>query len=110
MSDKKELSFEEFAKMCEDAGIAADPADMEQDYRVGGVIADLVDELMNDMESTAKLASFDEGLVLLQQSLARLEREALSSPTTDIRDEAISLAAKAVRFAADLCHDEAGNN
>jgi hypothetical protein len=114
MSEKKELTFEEFAKMCEDAGIAAEPAEMEQDFRVGGVIADLVDELMGAMESFPAMNSAHEGFAVLKEEVDELWDEVKVKQgernLENMRKEAIQVAAMAVRFAADICHDEKANN
>lgn len=109
MSDKKELTFEEFAKMCEDAGISASPADMETDFRVGGVIADVVDQLMTDIEAHPKLADPGVGYTGLENVMDNLAVSITNKDAEAVRRDVVGLAAMAVRFAADLCHDEGRN-
>lgn len=107
---KAELTFEEFAKMCEDAGIASTPEDMEQDFRVGGVIADLVDELMDEMDRNPAPARIAEGFSILDDAMSGLELSLTDPNPAEMRKAAIKVAALAVRFASDFCHDEKGQN
>lgn len=110
MTEKTEndLTFEQFTKMCEDAGISAAPEEMEQDFRIGQVIADVVDEVMAATEAHPPFADYDEGYAAIKAKVEELGLDELDS--AGYRAAAVELAALALRFAADLCHDEAGNN
>lgn len=115
MSDKNaELTFEQFSQMCEDAGIQAKPEELEQDYRTGAVLADVVDEVMNAMEAYPPFNSAHEGFGVLKEEVDELWDEVkVKQGERDIenmRKEAIQVAAMAIRFASDICHDEKANN
>lgn len=109
MSEKPELTFEQFASMCEDAGIQAKPEELEQDYRTGAVLADVVDEVMEEMEANPPLSnaqdSYDDMVDILDEM-----HEAIKVGPAEARKSAVELAAMAIRFASDLCHDEAAQN
>lgn len=115
MSDKnQDLTFDEFKKMCEDAGIASEPQEMEQDYRVGNALADVVDELMGALEKFPPMNSAHEGYAVLDEEMDELwDHVKTKQGERDIekmRKEAVQVAAMALRFIADVCHDEKGNN
>lgn len=96
--DENPLTFEEFSKLCNDAGISATPEEMEQDYRVGGAIADVVDNMLTAMEGGETLNLNDEVNALWKETERGKQREL-----------AIRVAAAAIQMAARL-HDETGNN
>lgn len=111
---KPELTFEQFTQMCEDAGISASPEEMEQDYRTGAVLADVTDELMTAMEKFPPMNSAHEGFAVLKEEVDELwdhvKAKQGSRDIAAMRKEAVQVAAMAIRFAADICHDEKGNN
>ena len=112
MSDKPtkkpELSYSQFTQMCEDAGIRSNTEEMEQDYRTGAVLADVVDGLMNLVESEPPYMDMFVGHAAVKECVNDLW-EAAHGTSEDRRKAAISVAAAAIKYAADLCHDE-GNN
>lgn len=114
MSDSNEMTFEQFCKMASDAGIEGAPAEMEQDYRLGNVLADVVDEVMEATEKYPPMNSAHEGYAVLKEEVDELWDEVkIKQGSRDIkamRKEAVQIAAMAIRFAADICHDEKGNN
>lgn len=103
---KKDLTYSEFSKMCTDAGIASNDAEMEQDFRNGVVMADLVDVLMDLLEAAPVKGTEADDIEALGHTLDALE---LTGSTADARRQALLIAARAVRYCADHCHDESGN-
>lgn len=97
------LKYDEFVKLCDDAGIAADnPEEMEADYRTGAAMADIVSELektaattprrtpleaLNEMEKLFDILYANEGGLGAQKQTA------------------ITLGALVIRFLADFCSD-----
>lgn len=119
MSDPKEkepLTFDEFLKMCEQVGVKVpDMEQMENDYRMGRAIADVVEELSRTLEAyPVPMRSAHEGFSLLQEEIDELwDHVKVKQGGRDVaamRKEAIQAAAMAIRFASDICHDEAGQN
>lgn len=116
MSDEKNdaLSFEEFAQLCGEAGIDQSPEELETDFRVGSVFAEVTDELHNAMSNFPAFNSAHEGFAVLDEEVDELwDHVKMKQGKRDIaamRKEAIQIAAMAIRFAADICHDEKGNN
>lgn len=112
--DKNQISFEEFSQMAEDAGIDSTPEEKEQDYRVGIAAADVMDELMAALESYPAFNSAHEGFGILKEEVDELWDEVkVKQGNRDIekmRKEAVQVAAMAIRFIADVCHDEKANN
>ncbi len=97
--------------MCEDAGISADAKDMEQDFRVGGVIADLVDGLMTSMEAFGTFSTPEEGMAALEEEMEALKANIGSgADNAEVRKKALAVGVMAVRYAAEICHDETSNN
>jgi hypothetical protein len=110
VSKKEELTFAEFQKMCEDAGIQSNPEEMEQDFRVGAVIADLVDDLMDAMEGAPPFEGPEAGFKAMDVAVDELNAIMYGSDLAAQKRAAIKVASIAVRYAADVCHDDEGNN
>ena len=109
------VTFEEYVQICEESGILTDDMkQVETDYRVGCAMADVTDELVTAMESYPAFHSAHEGFGVLKEEVDELwEHVKVKQGGRDIaamRAEAIQIAAMAIRFAADVCHDEAGQN
>ena len=109
------LTFEEFCQICEEVGIASpDPDKMEADFRVGKVMADVAEELCRATEAFPAMNSAHEGFAVLKEEVDELwecVREKQGGRDIDkMRKEAVQVAAMAIRFAADVCHDEKGQN
>lgn len=108
MSD---LTFDEFNKLCEEAGIGSEnKAEMEFDFRVGGALADLVTEIEMATEKFAPMNSHHEGFAVLKEEVDELWEEVRKKPeersNERLRKEAIQIAAMAIRFIADTCHGQ----
>lgn len=104
---KKDLTFAEFDKMCRDAGISSDAREMEQDFRNGVVMADLVDVLMDLLDANPEKGSEADDVENIGRALDGLE---LAGNNEAARKSALLVAARAVRYCADHCHDEADGN
>lgn len=107
---KKDLTFAEFDRMCKDAGISADAREMEQDFRNGVVMADLVDVLMDQLDAQPEKPTLDTLITTLGGLVDDIGTSSVSGIAADTRKYALSLAATAIRLAADYCHDEADGN
>jgi hypothetical protein len=117
MSDDNEndsLTFEKFAELCSEAGIEQSPEEMELDFRVGTVLAQVTDELHTAMTNFPVFNSAHEGYAVLAEEVDELwDHVKMKQGSRDIdamRKEAVQIAAMAIRFATDICHDEKGNN
>ena len=113
--DKKPISFTEFEALCKEAGIeSADNGDMEKDYRLGLALADTTEELLSAIQKHPSMRSAHEGYGILKEEFRELEDEVFKRQggrdIEAMRAEAIQVAAMAIRFVADICHDEAGQN
>ena len=111
MSD---LTFDEFHKLCEEAGIGSEnKAEMEFDFRVGGALADLVTEIEMATEKFPPMNSPHEGFAILKEEVDELWDELKKNPSsrnlTKMRKEAIQVAAMAIRFIADTCGEPVEN-
>jgi hypothetical protein len=114
MSDT-DFTFEQFTKMCEDAGISSDnKAELESDYRVGAALADVVTEIEMATSKFPPMNSAHEGFAVLKEEVDELwdhvKQKQGARNIADMRKEAIQVAAMAVRFAADVCFDGGGQN
>lgn len=109
-----ELTFDEFNKLCEEAGIGSDnKAEMEFDYKVGGALADLVVEIEMATEKFPAMNSHHEGFAILKEEVDELwdwvKKKPEARDLNAMRKEAIQIAAMAIRFIADTCY-ELGDN
>lgn len=111
MSD---ITFDEFNKMCEEAGINGSQAEMETDYRVGIALGDLVTEIEAAVSKYPAFNSAHEGFAVLKEEVDELWEHVMvkqgSRNIEEMRGEAIQVAAMAIRFAADVCYDGGGQN
>lgn len=112
MSD---ITFDEFAKMCADAGIAdGTQAEMETDYRVGIALGDLVTEIETACSKFPPFNSAHEGFAVLKEEVDELWAHVMKKQgernIEAMRKEAVQVAAMAVRFCADVCYDGGGQN
>lgn len=112
---ENDITFDEFNQMCKDAGIdAGTPGEMETDYRVGCALSDLVTEIEAAISKYPAFNSAHEGYSVLAEEVDELWDEVKvkqgSRDIAKMRAEAIQIAAMAIRFAADVCHDGAGQN
>lgn len=106
-----DLTFDEFNKLCEEAGIGSDnKAEMEFDYKMGGALADLVTEIEMATEKFPPMNSAHEGFAVLKEEVDELWDEVKKKPEVrnlqNMRKEAIQIAAMALRFIADVCYDD----
>lgn len=114
-TDKTVLTFEEFAKMCEEAGIASEnKAEMEKDFQLGGALADVVTEVELATEKFPPFNSAHEGFAVLKEEVDELWDEVkVKQGARDVdkmRKEAVQVAAMAIRFIADICTETTGQN
>ena len=110
-----DITYDEYAQMCKDAGIASeDAAEMQVDYRIGLVFTDVMSELEKAVDAYPAFNSAHEGFGILKEEVDELWDEVkVKQGARDInkmRQEAIQVAAMAIRFAVDVCHDDAGQN
>ena len=115
MSADSDITFDEFSQMCKDAGIDSGTAtEMETDYRVGCALSDVVTEIEGAVSAYPAFNSAHEGFGVLKEEVDELWDEVkVKQGKRDIakmRKEAIQVAAMAIRFAADVCYDGAGQN
>lgn len=101
--------------MCKDAGIdAGNQAEMELDYRTGCALSDTVTELEGAMAHHPTFNSAHEGFAVLLEEVDELKEHVWkkqgSRDITAMRKEAVQVAAMALRFIADICHDERGQS
>lgn len=101
------ITFKEFLELCEDAGISTDDADvLEQDYRAGRALADVVDALITDQELHSDPYASADALDQMDLALSLLEEgEDLEAK----RATAKKLAVFAIRFLAENLYDEGKN-
>lgn len=114
MSDN-DFTFEQFHKMCEEAGIASEnKEEMEADYRTGVALADLVEEIEAATSKFPPMNSAHEGFAVLKEEVDELwDHVKVKQGERDIeamRKEAIQIAAMAIRFATDVCKPDGGQN
>lgn len=107
MKNTEDITFEEFAGLCEEAGISTDnPEQMEQDFRAGKALADVTDELITDQELHPGTRSTGEYIEAMDLSVTMLEE---GSTVEANRKLAIKLAVSAIRYLAECCYDEGQN-
>lgn len=117
MSDPKKaesITFEDFVELCKESGIEMPSmTDTETDFRMGKAISDTVDELISATENFPKFNSAHEGFAILKEEVDELWEEVRKKPgevnNENMRKEALQIAAMAIRFAGDICHDEGDN-
>ena len=109
-----DITFDEFAKMCEDAGIAGTQSELETDYRVGTALGDLVTEIETATSKFPPFNSAHEGFAVLKEEVDELWAHVMKKQgerdIAAMRKEAIQVAAMATRFVADVCFDGGGQN
>ena len=94
--NKSALTFEEFEKMCTEAGISSDnKAEMEKDFMLGGALADVVTEVEMATERFPPMNSAHEGFAVLKEEVDELWDQ---------------VAAMAIRFIADVCTETVAQN
>lgn len=114
-SDKNQpITYAEFQGLCKDAGIEDAPAQMEVDFRIGCAMALVTEELVTATEKFPAFNSAHEGYGVLMEEVRELEEHVFKRQggrdIEAMKREAIQVAAMAIRFAADICHDEKGQN
>ncbi len=114
MAGSDDMSFDEFKELCEEVGIEQTPEEAEIDFRYGSVISDVTEEVHGAMTAYPPFNSAHEGFAILAEEVDELwDHVKVKQGARDIdamRKEAIQVAAMAIRFAVDLCHDERGQN
>jgi hypothetical protein len=113
--DKSALTFDEFHKMCEEAGISSEnKAEMEKDFQLGGALADVVTEVEMATERFPPMNSAHEGFAVLKEEVDELWDEVKKKQgerdIEKLRKEAVQVAAMAIRFIADVCTPEVAQN
>jgi hypothetical protein len=113
--DTQTLNYEEFVKLCQEAGIDSDnKAEMEFDFRVGGALADLVTEIEAASSKFPAMNSAHEGFAVLKEEVDELwdivKKKQGERDIDHMRKEAIQVAAMAIRFVADICVNEKAQN
>ena len=117
---KDPLSFEEYEELVKEAGIdpPGDEAEvkrtLESDFRLGKALSDVTEELLEAIEKYPSMRSAHEGYGVLTEEFKELEAHVFTKQggrdIQEMRREACQVAAMAIRFMADICHDEAGQN
>lgn len=110
-----EFTYEQFVEMCEQAGIGSDnKAEIENDYRVGAAIADVVKELEKATEKFPPMNSAHEGFAILKEEVDELwevvRQKASERDVAKMRAEAVQVAAMAIRFIGDVCNVTTSDN
>lgn len=109
-----DITFDDFSKMCEDAGIGATQAELETDYRVGIALGEVVSELETALNKFPAFNSAHEGYAVLKEEVDELwehvKEKQGSRDIPKMRAEAMQVAAMAIRFMADVCFDGGGQN
>jgi hypothetical protein len=108
------MTFDEFQKICEDAGIPGTQAELELDFRISNALGDVIVELEGATSKFPAFNSAHEGFGVLKEEVDELWDEVKKKQgARDIermRKEAIQVAAMALRFVADVCYDGGGQN
>jgi len=100
------INFQEFLELCSEAGISTDNAEMlEQDFRAGRALADVTDALITDHETHP--ATYTEGEALEQMDIAISMLE--EGRGEGKKKMAMKLAVQAIRYLAEVVHDEGKN-
>lgn len=107
MSDDTTVEFSEFLELCEEAGISTDNVEvLEQDFRAGRTLADVVDAVITDYETNPLTYSKGDALDLMDLYLTQLEE---GTDVSGLRKTAVKLAVITLRYIAECCHDEGKN-
>lgn len=105
--EENNITFQEFTELCQEAGISVDNLDiLEQDFRAGRALADVTDALITDYEEHAAVYQGPEALEQMDLYVSLLEE---SKEVGGSRKMAIKLAVQAIRYLAEVCHDEGKN-
>lgn len=105
--NENNITFTEFQELCTEAGISVDSLEiLEQDFRAGTALADVTDAILTDYEIHGKPYTAGEALkeMDLQVSLL-MESEDIAAS----KKMAVKLVVQAVRYIAEVCHDEGKN-
>src|ERR1043165_8394276 len=101
------INFAEFQELCQAAGISVDNLQiLEQDFRAGTALADVTDALIQDYENKKEAYTAGEGLKNMDIAFTLL---AESEDIAASRIQAKKLAVYAIRYMAEVCHDEGKN-
>lgn len=93
------LKYEEFVKLCDDAGIGADdPAEMESDYATGAALADIVTELEKTSAGYTPTNTVAEAIRRMETVI-----DVLYAGEMPYRESAIKLGVEVIRFLAEHC-------
>lgn len=76
---------------------------MKSEDNVDEVVVEVLSELQTAFEKFPKFNSAHEGYAILKEEVDELWREIKTKDSTDMRDEAIQVAAMALRFLNDVC-------
>lgn len=107
MSEDNKITFSEFNELCQEAGISIDNMEvLEQDFRAGTALADVTDALITDYEANPKTKSAGEAMKEMDVFLTLLEE---GQDIAGSRELAVKLAVTALRYIAEVCHDEGKN-
>ena len=109
MSDENEnnITFAEFQELCQEAGISVDNLGiLEQDFRAGTALADTTDALIQDYETRKEAYTAGDALKYMDIALSLLNE---SEDIAASRIQAKKLAVYAIRYMAEICHDEGKN-
>lgn len=100
------ITFEEFQRLCEEAGIdAPDSEVMHADYQHGRALADVVEELTDHLE----VASGRGGFTRVLLSINELEDVVAGRDVAATRKAAVVCAARLIRYITE-CNDDPGQN
>lgn len=98
------LKYDEFVKLCDDAGIAADnPEEMEADYQTGAAVADIVSELEKTAAGRVPAKTPHEALVQLERHFDSVYDALHEGRTKEMKDLTVTFGADLIRFLADFC-------
>ena len=110
----REMSLEEYKTYAQKLGYNVSETQLEEDYRAGIAMAEMFNELADAMDKHGAYKSFHDGYANIKEELEELwELVKASKPDgadiKSMRKEALQIAVTAIRFAADLCHDNHQN-
>jgi len=103
MAKAPTLTFDQFKTLCDEAGLISSPEDMEADYYVGNVMADVVEQLQCLIETTPAPANMGEGKDSVTVALAAVD---FTADPAAVGEALVHLAAAAIRSASVLCRDD----
>jgi hypothetical protein len=116
VTDKKpnEMTLEEYKGYATKLGYNVPDSQLEEDYRAGIALADFFNELADAMDKHKPYSSFHNGWANIQEEVEELwelvkDSKPGSADLKAMRSEALQIAVTAIRFAADLCHDNGKN-